>query len=452
MIDETHDPALTSWVPGAETAGGQFPIQNLPFGAFMPASEDVARIGVAIGDGVLDLRSTAEHGLLGGLGEDVIDACRRPTLNEVMALGAVRRRELRLRLSQLLRAHTVHQRETKPHLHRRVEVRMVLPVNIGDYTDFYTSIHHASNVGRLFRPDSPLYPNFTHLPVAYHGRASSVVVSGNTARRPWGQLGKHREVSPVFAPTQKLDFELELGVLIGTGNPLGEPILTSEVEEHVFGMCLVNDWSARDIQAWEYQPLGPFLGKNFLTSVSPWIVTIDALAPFRVDSPERSDRHPTLPYLRDSLATGGGALAIEVEVAIETETMRRRAIAPASIGRARFAEQYWTIFQMIAHHTSNGCNLRTGDLLGSGTISGSAVGEEGCLLEKTNNGVRSFALPSGEMRTYLEDGDEVIMSANCVRDGYVPIGFGECRGRVAPPIHYGSPTDCRGIEPIEGDR
>ncbi len=436
MIDETHDRGLTSWVPGAQRIGCDFPIQNLPYGAFVSASGSEAHLGVAIGDRVLDLRGAADCSLLDGLPEEVINASRSPTLNDLMGLGPAHWRQLRVRLSQLLRSGAERRRDTEAQLRDHNAIRLVLPVTIGDYTDFYTSIHHASSAGRIFRPDNPLYPNFVHLPVAYHGRASSVVVSGQPSRRPWGQLRRGADVNPVFAPTKKLDFELELGAFIGVGNALGEPIAASAAENHVFGMCVLNDWSARDIQAWEYQPLGPFLGKSFLTSVSPWIVTLDALAPFRVAPPVWPDRPPTLAYLQDHSANGHGAMQIDVEVAIETELMRRRALAPATIARAHFAEQYWTVFQMVAHHASNGCNLRPGDLLGTGTISGTAENQEGCLLEKTVNGTLPLALPTGETRTFLEDGDEVIMSARCIRDGYASIGFGDCRGRVIPAIQY----------------
>lgn len=440
MINETHDAALTSWVPGADRAGGDFPIQNLPLGAFVVDARNEAHLCVAIGDCTLDLRRAAERGLLDGLTPNALDALRKPTLNEFMALGAAARKELRLVLSRLLRTGAARQHETQSLLHARTEVQMVLPASIGDYTDFYTSIHHASNAGKLFRPDNPLYPNFTQLPVAYHGRASSIVASGHPARRPWGQLRRSGDTNPVFAPTGKLDFELELGAFIGTGNALGEPIPATAAEEHMFGMCILNDWSARDIQAWEYQPLGPFLGKSFLTSISPWIVTLEALAPFRTSIPGWPGRAPALPYLRGDGMDESGALMIEVEVAIQTELMRQRGVTPVSLARASFGEQYWTIFQMIAHHASNGCNLRSGDLLGTGTISGQDAGQEGCLLEKTMNGARPVALPTGENRSFLGDGDEVIMSARCARDGYASIGFGECRGRVLPSIRHAGAT------------
>lgn len=436
MINETHARELTSWVPGADAPGGDFPIQNLPLGAFVPRTGGPARLGVAIGDRILDLRAASQHGLLAGASDEAVNACRETTLNGLMALGRGHWCSLRLELSRLLRAGSDRRAATEAHLRRHDDVEMVIPANIGDYTDFYTSIHHATNAGRIFRPENPLFPNFQHLPVGYHGRASSVVVSGHPCRRPWGQLRRGGESAPGFAPTEKLDFELELAFYVGVGNRLGEPIPIDAAEDHVFGMCLLNDWSARDIQAWEYQPLGPFLGKSFLTSVSPWVVTLEALAPFRVSSVNGPKREQALGYLEDRSLSERGALDIEVEVALETEGTRRQRVAPVVLARAKFAQQYWSVFQMLAHHASNGCNLRPGDLLGTGTISGTDPGEEGCLLEKTLNGARPVELPTGEVRRFLEDGDEVVMRARCARDGFVPIGFGECRGRVEPPIAY----------------
>ncbi len=430
MINETHDGKLTSWVPGAQAEGGDFPIQNLPYGVFIPKGEDEARLGAAIGDCVLDLRAASESGLLDEASTKAVAACREATLNTLMALDPQHWQALRLALSRLLRTGAGKQSEAQMHLHRRDEVEMVLPVEIGDYTDFYTSIHHATNAGKIFRPDNPLYPNFQHLPVGYHGRASSIVVSGHPCRRPSGQLKRFADAAPVFAPSEKLDFELELAILVGPGNRLGEPIAIADAERHVFGMCLLNDWSARDIQAWEYQPLGPFLGKSFMTSISPWIVTMEALAPFRraIDGDPAWPRKPD--YLTDAALDRTNAIEIDVEVALESAEMRKQGIAAATLSKARFAQQYWSVFQMLVHHAGNGCNLRPGDVMGTGTISGPGVGEEGCLLEKTFNGAKPVELPTGEIRRFLEDGDDVIMRAHCVRDGYAPIGFGECRGRV----------------------
>jgi len=432
MIDETHDAGLTSWVPGAAEPGGDFPIQNLPFGAFRTGMDEVSRLGVAIGDHILDLRGALENGLLEGVSGPLAEACRAPVLNALMALGPKDWRTLRLALSRLLRSGSGRQAQARACLRLRNGTAMMMPARIGDYTDFYTSIHHAVNAGRLFRPDNPLFPNFEHLPVGYHGRASSIVVSGHPCRRPWGQQRRASDACPVFEPTAKLDFELELAAFVGPGNALGQAIPIRAAEDQVFGMCLLNDWSARDIQAWEYQPLGPFLGKSFLTSISPWVVTMEALAPFRQPM-VRSPEHPRVPaYLADQDLDPRGALDIEVEVALETEGMRLRNMAPAVLGRARFSQQYWSVFQMLTHHAGNGCNLRPGDLFGTGTISGPEPGEEGSLLEKTLNGTRPVELPSGETRRFLEDGDEVVMRARCARDGFVSIGFGECRGRVEP--------------------
>lgn len=434
MIDETHALELTSWVPGAEVATGDFPIQNLPYGAFVSADNDTPRLGVAIGHYVLDLHAMSQRGLLDGVADEVLEACRQPTLNALMGLGREHWRALRLSLSRILRAGSQSQSQTQPHLFRQDDLTMVMPVSVGDYTDFYSSIHHAVNAGRLFRPDNPLLPNYKHVPVAYHGRASSVVVSGKGFRRPWGQQRTMGDAEPIFAPSSKLDFEMELGFYVGRSNALGEPVPISQSEDYVFGMCLLNDWSARDIQAWEYQPLGPFLGKSFLTSVSPWVVTMDALAPFRQPMPQFEDRPDLLAYLSDPKLEQSSALDIRVEVALETAAMRANDAPAELLARAPFAQQYWSVFQMLTHHASNGCNLRPGDLLGTGTISGTESGEEGCLLEKTANGARPVKLPNGEVRQFLEDGDEVILRATCVRDGFVSIGFGECRGRVEPAI------------------
>lgn len=432
MINETHDKALKSWVPGANEPGGDFPIQNLPFGAFVLEAGGRARLGVAIGHHVLDLNAAAAHGLIGEASSALAIACKENTLNALMALGPQQWRTLRLTLSRLLREGSDRRAAVLPHLVRQDAVEMVLPAVIGDYTDFYTSIHHATNAGRIFRPDNPLFPNFTHLPVGYHGRASSVVVSGHPCRRPWGQQRRAADAAPVFEPAAKLDFELELAIFVGPGNALGQPVPIGRAADHVFGMCLLNDWSARDIQAWEYQPLGPFLGKSFLTSISPWVVTMEALAPFRGAMESDPQRPEVLGYMADPELDRSSALGIVVEVALATAAMRERGAEPATIGKARFAQQYWSVFQMLVHHASNGCNLRPGDLMGTGTISGPERGEEGCLLEKTLNGTRPVDLPGGETRRFLEDGDEVVMRARCARDGFASIGFGECRGRIEP--------------------
>jgi fumarylacetoacetase len=380
-----------------------FPIGNLPYG--------VTRAGVAVAfeDRVLILRDVLDE-----LPHAVRDACAADTLNPLMALGCARWCELRASLTDLL-GDPDHTAGLTP----MEEVEMLNPVAVGDYTDFYASIHHATNVGSLFRPDNPLLPNYRYVPIAYHGRASSIVVSGTPVRRPEGQLG-----ADVFGPTRMLDYELEAGFFIGTGNSLGEPLPIGEAEDEIFGMCLLNDWSARDIQAWEYQPLGPFLGKSFATTISPWVVPMEALEPFRV--PAAVHDPPPLPYLWPP----GNAIDLKLEVALTTAQMRDERLPPARLSRGNLKDLYWTPAQMVAHHTSNGCNLRPGDLLASGTVSGPSRDALGCLLEITRRGAEPITLATGETRTFLEDGDEVIFRAWCEREGYPRIGFGECRGCI----------------------
>jgi fumarylacetoacetase len=399
MTDETHDRNLRSWVESANQPGCDFPIQNLPVGVFQAPGESRPRLGVAIGDAILDVGEWLS-------GE---------TLNGYFALPATQRRDLRREWSRALAAGA----KPRP-LFRQADCVMRLPAVVGDYTDFYASIDHATNVGRMFRPDNPLLPNYKHVPIAYHGRSSSLVVSGTPVRRPSGQLGEGK-----FGPTREMDYEVELGAFLGPGNALGDPIPIGSAEEHVAGVCLLNDWSARDVQRWEYQPLGPFLAKNFASSLSPWVVTVEALAPFRVEAP--SHDVPPLPYLRQ---TGPGAFDITVEAWLKARSMSE----PARLSRARFKDMYWTLGQMVAHHTSNGCPLRPGDVIGSGTVSGPARENRGCLLELTWKGTEPIELPSGERRTFLEDGDELTLSGSCERDGFVRIGLGTCRGSVLPAL------------------
>jgi fumarylacetoacetase len=431
-IDETHDERRRSWLASANEPGCDFPIQNLPFGVFH-AGGSSSRIGVAIGDCVLDLAALAEVGLLAGLDEATGRACRAPLLNDLMALGGAAWRSLRRKLVELLTEGAPETATVERILVRAADATLELPARIGDYTDFYASIHHATNVGRLFRPESPLLPNYKWLPVGYHGRASSVVASGSAVRRPLGQRRPDGAAAPVFGPSAMLDYEVELGAWVGPGNVLGETVPASAAEAHIFGLSLLNDWSARDIQAWEYQPLGPFLSKSFATTVSPWIVTLDALAPFRADPGARGPGDPEpLQHLRDPGASG---VDVVVESRLLTPAMRERDVEPVVLGQARALDLYWTFAQMLAHHTSNGCNLRPGDLLGSGTVSGATPDSLGCLLEITRRGREPLALPSGETRTFLADGDEVILLATCERAGYRRIGFGECRGLVsASPV------------------
>ncbi len=429
-LDETHDPALRSWVIGTE--GGDFPVQNLPLGIFSPPGE-TPRAGVAIGDRILDLPGLHACGLLGEAAPDIACAIARPTLNDLLALGAGARRSLRRRLSALLRAEAPEQARIAPLLHAMAPCTLHLPCAIGDYTDFYAGIHHARNVGALFRPDEPLLPNYRHVPVGYHGRASSVRASGVPVRRPLGQTRPPGEPAPSFGPSQQLDYELELGTWIGTGNASGTPIPIGDAHDHVAGFCLLNDWSARDIQAWEYQPLGPFLAKNFATTISCWIVTPEALAPFRVAVPSRPDGDPEpLPYLTDARDRQVGGLELELEVWLNTPAQRQDGLPPSRLAASNARHLYWTVAQMVAHHASGGCDLRPGDLLGSGTISGPDFGSFGSLLEATSGGRHAVMLGGGERRHFLQDGDEVLLRAWASRRGFVPIGFGECRAVVQP--------------------
>jgi fumarylacetoacetase len=435
-IDDTHDPNLRSWVESANVEGTDFPIQNLPFAVFRRRGDEPPRIGVGIGDEVLDLAACVEAGLLEGLSSDMTQAVSATELNALMAQGAAAASDLRRRLVRLLAANG--SRAEPRTLVAMRDVRLCLPASIGDFTDFYASIHHASNVGQLFRPDDPLPPNYRHLPIAYHGRSSSVVVSGTPIVRPSGQRRGPGEPAPTFAPSERLDFELELGAWVGAGNALGRPVRLEEAEDHIFGLSIVNDWSARDIQAWEYQPLGPFLGKSFATTVSPWVVTLEALAPFRSPAPARSlDDPPVLAYLVSERDRTMGGIEIALEALLRSPRMKQDHGGDRRLCRTSFHDMYWTLAQMLAHHTSNGCNLRPGDLIGTGTISGSDEGSLGSLLEITRNGRRPVELTPDESRTFLLDGDEVIFRAWCERKGFVRIGFGECVGTIVPQRQRG---------------
>ena len=420
-IDETHDPARTSWIEGAD-GHADFPIQNLPLGIFSPPG-GTARAGVAIGDHVVDLA---------GIAASLPDAAARTlggmTLNALFGLPRADRVALRRRLSALL-SDASHVRDIAPLLHQRAACILHLPCAIGDYTDFYAGIRHAENVGRLFRPDAPLLPNYKYVPIGYHGRASSIRASGGAVRRPLGQRKPADRDAPVFGPSQRLDYEVELGIWIGPGNPLGQPIPIGEAGDHVAGLCLLDDWSARDLQAWEYQPLGPFLAKSFQSTVSPWVVTAEALAPFRLPQPARPEGDPRpLPYLWSDADQQAGAFAIAIESWLHTPSMA----VPHRLGRVEATNLYWTAAQLVAHHASNGCNLRPGDLLGTGTISGAAAGSLGSLLEITRGGADPIRLPGGETRTFLEDGDALILTARAEAPGFVSIGFGEARARIVP--------------------
>jgi fumarylacetoacetase len=433
--DETHRVDLRSWVESANDVATDFPIQNLPLGCYGLGGG--ARPGVAIGDRILDLAAARPVLDAGNDVLDAIEACvAQRALNPLLALGRPALRRLRAAVSDALRADTpagARAREERDALLVPMgAAELLLPVRIGDYSDFYASIHHASNVGSMFRPDNALLPNYKWVPIGYHGRASSIVPSGAAVRRPSGQTREDASSSPKFGPSRRLDYELEVGAIIAGGNELGEPIPIGHADTHVAGVCLVNDWSARDIQTWEYQPLGPFLAKSFATTMSPWIVTLDALAPFRVPATVRPPGDPAaLPYLDDANDRARGGFDIELEVLLATKRMRDAGLPPWRVSTGNFATMYWTLAQLVAHHTSNGCNLRPGDLLASGTVSGPTKESRGCLLERTWRGTEPLELPTGESRRFLEDGDEVVMRAWCERDGRRRIGFGECRGMVS---------------------
>lgn len=423
VIDETHATSLTSWV---ETANGHadFPVQNLPLGVFSRA-DDERRIGVAIGDLVLDLRSIAQL-----LPDATAAAVGEPELNRLFALPAAARQQLRTRLSQSLVDVTLRA-VVEPALYPAHECTLHLPARIGDYSDFYVGINHATAVGKLFRPDNPLLPNYKYVPIGYHGRASSIRPSGEVVVRPMGQRKAPDADAPVFGPSTRLDYELELGVWIGEGNRQGTAIPIGEAGRHIAGLCLLNDWSARDMQAWEYQPLGPFLAKSFHTTISPWVITSEALAPFCVAQAARPAGDPApLPYLLDADDQAHGALAINLTVSLRSARMRELGLAPLPLSEGGAGAMYWTIAQMVAHHASNGCNLNPGDLLGSGTISGTTHDSCGSLLEITAGGAKTIALPTGETRTFVQDGDEIAFSATASAPGFVSIGFGQCRAVI----------------------
>jgi fumarylacetoacetase len=423
-----------SWVESANDSASDFPLQNLPFGVFSIRNLD-PRIGVAIGDRVLDVRVCAEQGLFRALSPALQQACTAPTLNRLMSLGCRASLALRARLLELLRADVSSEIRNRVErlLYPAADVTMHLPADIGDYTDFYASIYHATNVGKLFRPDNPLLPNYKYVPIGYHGRASSIVISGEEIKRPSGQTKAPDADTPIFGPSRLLDYELEVGFFIAEGNARGEPIPMNAAEDHIFGFCLVNDWSARDIQAWEYQPLGPFLAKNFATTISPWIVTLDALEPFREPAFKREAGDPKpLAYLSSELNEQRGGFDLTLEVWFSSQRMRDAGQAPIQLSKSNLRDLYWTPAQMLTHHTSNGCNLQPGDLLASGTISGAEKESVGSLLEMTRRGAEPIQLPMGETRSFLQDGDEVIFRAYCEREGYPRIGFGECRGMILP--------------------
>ena len=432
-LDRTHDPSVTSWVASARDHP-DFPIQNLPLGVVRRPGDETGSGAVRIGDEVLGLAGLAGSGLLSGEAQRAAEAGSGPTLNRLFALGAEPRRALRGALHALLADGAPKADHVSALLQPAAEVEVLLPAEIGDYTDFYVGIHHAVNVGRLFRPDSPLLPNYKWVPIGYHGRSSTVQVSGVPFRRPQGQRLPAPDAPPVYEPTRRLDLELELGIWIGPGNEQGEPVPIGRAAEHVAGFCLLNDWSARDVQAWEYQPLGPFLAKNFATTVSAWVVTPEALAPYRTGQHRPAADPDPLPYLADESDQEIGALDVGLEVQLLTRRMRADGRPAHRLSSSSTQHLYWTVAQLIAHHTSGGCRLRPGDLLGSGTISAPTEDGLGSLLEMTGGGARPIELPDGEQRTFLEDGDEIILTARAHRPGAAPIGFGECRSIVLPAV------------------
>ncbi len=432
-LNDTHDPDRHSWVPAAGTPGADFTLQNLPFGVFRPHEAQRARVGVAIGDRILDVDLCRKLGLLGGAAADAASACGMSSLNSLMALGPAAWTALRAALCQLLTAGDRRAENTAKALVPMAEAEMLMPAVIGDYTDFYCSIHHATNVGSMFRPDNPLLPNYKHLPIGYHGRSSSLVVSGTPVRRPRGQTKADDAKTPSYGPSRLLDYELEVGFFVGPGNDIGSTFSVDSADSRIFGFCLVNDWSARDVQKWEYQPLGPFLAKSFQTSVSPWVVTNEALRPYRVPAFERAPEDPQpRPNLDSAANRTHGGVDLQLEVHLRTAQMREQDAQPQRLSRGNFRDMYWTAAQMLAHHGSGGCNLRPGDLLASGTVSGTSKDSRGCLLELTWRGSEPIELPGGEVRRFLEDGDELTLSGYCEREGQARVGFGACRGVVEP--------------------
>lgn len=427
LLDATHDPALTSWVASANTADTDFPIQNLPYGRFRRAGSDEPwRIGVAIGDQILDLKLAAEQCPWGDGVHELLQPLAAGDLNTFMASGAAARRRLRGALSSALAEGSEQGPFLELCLLPQKAATMALPCHIAGYTDFYTGIHHATAVGKLFRPDNPLLPNYKWVPIGYHGRTSSIVVSGQDVKRPMGQTMPAGATEPVFGPCQRLDYELEMGILVGPGNTLGEPKTMEQAEADWFGLVLLNDWSARDVQAWEYQPLGPFLAKNFASTLSPWVVTQEALAPYRVPFAHPAGDPQPLPYLNSAFNSAAGALDVTLEVWLATTQMP----TPQKLMQSSYRDAYWTVAQLLTHHSSGGCNLQPGDLLGTGTLSGPAPGQGGSLLELSGGGKSPITLASGETRSFLQDGDTVILRAGCTAPGRARIGFGEAVGTV----------------------
>jgi fumarylacetoacetase len=435
-LDATHDPKVKSWLPSANLSGCAFPIQNLPFGVFRRGhSAEAFRGGVAIGDQIIDLAAVANAGLFSDAAAEGIRAGSLPSLNSLMQSGPHVWGAVRQALFAALAQGSPFEGALKTCLIPQADAVFSLPAQIGDFTDFYISIYHATAIGRQFRPDNPLLPNYKWIPIGYHGRSSSIGISGQSFPRPQGQRAATGG-APTVGPTTRLDYELEVGIFIGSGNPIGTSIPLADAENHIFGLCLLNDWSARDLQGWEYQPLGPFLAKNFATTVSPWIVTLQALAPFRVPFSRPGTDPQPLPYLDSDWNREAGAIDIRLEALIQTAKMQRRNEPPQRLSETSFRHAYWTIAQLVAHHTINGCNLRPGDLFGSGTQSGPSSAEAGSLVELSQGGTQPLQVGSDEQRTFLEDGDTVIFRGRCEREGAVSIGFGELQGRVMPANRF----------------
>ncbi len=426
LLNETHNPALRSWIESANLENCDFPIQNLPFASFKrKASDEAFRGGVAIGDQVVDLQALFALNIFDGDAQAALELCAQTQLNAFMAMGKQYWSALRKALSLSLTQGSSLEAQISQCLVSQSDAEYSLPCQIGDYTDFYTSIHHATSVGKKFRPDNPLLPNYKWVPIGYHGRSSSIEVSGSDFKRPKGQTKAPTATEPLFGPSKRVDYELEVGIFIGNGNELGEPISIENADDHVFGICLFNDWSARDIQGWEYQPLGPFLSKSFASTISPWIVTSEALAPYKSEwTRDLADPQP-MPYLESKQNREQGSLDLNLQVLIATESMRNAQQEPVKLSESNFKDSYWTVAQMVAHHTVNGCNLRSGDMFGSGTQSGPNPDEAGSMLELSNAGSEPITLPNGETRTFLEDGDCVTMKGWCKKDGAARIGFGE---------------------------
>lgn len=433
QLNETHDPALTSWVEPANDGQCDFPIQNLPFAIFRRrATQEPWRGGVAIGNQIVDMAAAVKAGVFTGDALLAAEAAAESTLNRLMGLGPLPLSRLRAALSEALRTGAAQEAVLRTCLVPQSDAEYTLPARIGDYTDFYTSVHHATNIGKQFRPDNPLLPNYKWVPIGYHGRSSSVIISGQSFKRPRGQVKAPDTDTPQVKPSARMDIELEMGVFVGQGNELGDSIPIGQAESHIFGLVLFNDWSARDIQPWEYQPLGPFLAKNFASTISPWIVTMEALAPFRAAFSHPEDDPQPLPYLSSPENSAAGGLDIQLEALIETPKMREAKAGAARISLTNYRHAYWTAAQMVTHHTVNGCNLQPGDLLGTGTLSGPTLDQACALIELTAGGKNPIQLPNGESRTWLEDGDTVILRGWCEKPGAARIGFGECVGTVLP--------------------